>query len=212
MSIRTFFMKLFSRTKTTESFILCGLGNPGEKYESSFHNVAWMLMDAMYPDATWQKNRYMNGLSAHTDISFSDSDNSAPLVLVRPTTFMNRSGDIIPYLHKTYQVSPDHFIVMHDDVDLPLGTFRIAYNRGDAGHKGVASLVHALKTRSFVRIRIGVHTRHGDDRIIKPDVLKSLSNAERASLLSLAEPVRDAVACIMEHGVSRAMHVYHTSS
>ncbi len=115
--------------------LIVGLGNPGKKYEKTRHNVGFRIIDVLEKE-------------------ISDEN----IVLLRPQTFMNQSGKAVKKLisHYSLNAKPYILIVIHDDIDLPLGTIRVSQNVGSAGHKGVQSIIDELKTKNFTRVRIGI--------------------------------------------------------
>ena len=115
--------------------LIIGLGNPGKKYEKTRHNIGSKAIDEL---------RFLNLKN---------------VVLTKPQTFMNESGKTVKNLLKNYKTKPDNLIVMHDDIDLPIGKIRIVKNRGAAGHKGVESIIKALGTKNFIRFRIGIQPK-----------------------------------------------------
>ena len=112
--------------------LIVGLGNPGKKYEKTRHNVGSRVVGEL------------------------KSLNLKDIILVQPTTFMNESGRAVKKITKNYKLKTENLIVVHDDIDLPLGEFKIQKNRGSAGHKGVQSIIDSLGTKDFTRIRIGI--------------------------------------------------------
>jgi peptidyl-tRNA hydrolase, PTH1 family len=148
-------------------FIIAGLGNPGEEYKDTPHNAGFEAIDYFakkndFPDFDFDK--YSNSLVSKKN----------DLILVKPQTYMNASGQSIKKIAGPRPVLG--LIIIHDDIDLPLGEFKISTNRGSAGHKGVESIIKELGTEDFTRIRIGVSKEK------KPDVLKKFSKKDREVL------------------------------
>jgi len=112
--------------------LIVGLGNPGRKYENTRHNIG---------------SKVVNELKVL---------NLRNTILAKPSTFMNESGMAVKNLLRTHHLKPNNLIVVHDDIDLPIGKIRIVKNRGAAGHKGVESIIKELKTKDFIRFRIGI--------------------------------------------------------
>jgi len=117
--------------------LIVGLGNPGKKYAKTRHNIGFRVVDEL------------------------KSLNLKRVILVKPKTFMNLSGKAVKSLMTKYKVPPLNLWVIHDDIDLPLGKIRISVGRGAAGHKGVESIIKELKTKNFVRFRIGIQPKTG---------------------------------------------------
>jgi peptidyl-tRNA hydrolase, PTH1 family len=130
--------------------ILIGLGNPGEEYENTYHNVGAIALTAMRkalePDAT--------PFEAYKKIF--EYSTGTHHIFIRPLTFMNESGKAVREAIKHFKVKPKDLVVLHDESDLIVGDFKISFNRSAAGHKGVQSVIDAVGTPEFYRIRIGI--------------------------------------------------------
>jgi PTH1 family peptidyl-tRNA hydrolase len=151
-------------------FLIIGLGNPGEKYKLTRHNAGFMAVDYLAKkwNADWQTHKKSNALIAKTT---AVSEGPA-IILVKPQTLMNNSGLAVAKLLSFYNLWPKKMglfkkkesdlsqtlLVIHDDLDLPLGRFKISVNRGSAGHRGVQSIIDQLKTKNFTRLRLGIST------------------------------------------------------
>ena len=156
-------------------YIAVGLGNPSSQYEKSRHNTGRMAADFV-------KNKV-----------------SRISVLV-PDTFMNKSGSFIAKHIKTKKAA-QKLIVLYDDLDLPLGTMKISYGRSSGGHKGLESIIRALKTREFIRIRIGIGKK-GD---VEKHILGNFSKPEMEKLKKVFKRVAEAVEMIVNDGLQPAM-------
>lgn len=147
---------------------IIGLGNPGEKYKNTKHNVAWLVFDQILENS-WSHHKYMN----------AEVKNDQLGLFIKPQTFMNKSGEVISYLKKEIDFDPEHIVVVYDDIDLPFGIIRIGYDRGDGGHNGIKSITNHLGSKKSIRIRIGVSRKLDDGRLIKPNVLGNFSPDEQ---------------------------------
>lgn len=155
-------------------YIIVGLGNPGEEYAHTRHNTGRMAADFI--------SEKISGIKVFT-----------------PDTFMNKSG---PFVAKAMKgKSAKSLIVIYDDLDLPLGSIKISYNRGSGGHKGLESIIRALKTKEFIRIRIGIEKR-GD---VEKHILGNFKKSEEKILKKVFKKVSDAVKTIIDFGHTRAM-------
>lgn len=138
--------------------LIIGLGNPGQPYQKTRHNLGFMVLDQLAKKyatktAKWKK-------STNTDASYLRIEiNGQEIELFKPLTFMNNSGRAVAYAVKKHNFEPSDMLVIHDDIDLPLGELRVQKNRGAAGHKGVQSIIEALGTKDFSRIRIGINNQ-----------------------------------------------------
>ncbi|MGB0756984.1 MAG: aminoacyl-tRNA hydrolase [Patescibacteria group bacterium] len=156
-----------------DTIYLVGLGNPGLKYEDTRHNVGFLFLDyiARKLDQTdWHDQKKL------TATVTSVNAQNQQFMLVKPGTFMNKSGETVQKLLSFYKTTKNHVVVIHDDVDIPFGEYKVATNSGDAGHRGVGSIQRLLKTKEITRIRIGV----GKSDTIPTDayVLQSFSSDE----------------------------------
>ena len=149
--------------------IIVGLGNPGEKYKNTRHNVGFQVVD----EFTKENNFPEFKLSKKSHSLISEKEN---IVLAKPQTFMNESGKTVKALLKN--TTRTVLVVIHDDIDLPLGKIRISKNRGSAGHKGVESIIKEIGTKDFTRFRIGVSSKTGKPKNVEKYVLQKFDKEE----------------------------------
>lgn len=175
--------------------LLVGLGNPGKSYENTRHNVGFMLLDAVaehYGMPGW--NKKFEGLTT------SGTVDGKKLVLLKPQTYMNLSGNSVQAAAAFYKIKPEHMLVVHDELDLAVGAMRYKTGGGDAGHNGLKSITAALGP-NYGRLRLGIgrpeHKSQVADYVLHPfGAADALTIAERLSALSthlpdlLAEPVK----------------------
>ena len=132
--------------------LIVGLGNPGEKYENTRHNIGFAVLDALLhkltpvEKITWKENKKFNSKVARI----------GNLILAKPQTFMNASGIAVAKIANFYHIEPAEIWVIHDEIDLLLEGIRIVRGRGSAGHRGVESIIKELGTDEFVRFRLGI--------------------------------------------------------
>jgi PTH1 family peptidyl-tRNA hydrolase len=159
--------------------LIIGLGNPGEKFQNTRHNVGFLMVDKIkekyaFPDLEFNKK-------FNAEISKGTISNSEVL-LVKPQTFMNLSGESVRAVLDFYKTSPDDIIVIHDDLDIPLGKYKIATESSSAGHNGVQDIIDKLGTKKFQRIRIGIKLASDSEDNFKIDaadfVLQKFSDEE----------------------------------
>lgn len=143
--------------------IIVGLGNPGKKYQKTRHNVGFMAIDKL------AKKKLDN------------------VIIAKPQTFMNNSGRAVKATLSYYKTKPEDLWIIHDDIDLPIGTFKISKDRGSAGHKGVQSIINELKTKDFNRIRIGIQPKAGKPKQVDKFVLQNFTNKEEKIIKEVVE-------------------------
>ncbi len=132
--------------------IFVGLGNPGKKYENTRHNAGFILIDAFCEEngGVFSFDRKFNAEIAKVIVDEEE------MLLVKPQTFMNNSGESVSKILNYFNASPEELLVIHDDVDLEFGQTKLQFDRGSAGHKGVQNVIDMLGTQEFWRFRVGV--------------------------------------------------------
>lgn len=193
-------------------YYVLGLENPGEKYQDTPHNIGGDILELMYQRyADVFTNRHQQG-KAEVAESYVDG---VDMQYIFSGTFMNHSGQNLAHVPKQ---ESDKVIVIHDDIDLPFGQIRIAYNRGDGGHNGIKDVVRQLGTKAFIRIRIGVQPFDILGRPRKPKggravnnylVYKRLSKKYRDKYSDLADQVHKAIYTIASEGREKAMNKFN---
>ena len=180
-----------------------GLGNPGPEYAGSRHNAGFLVAEELGRrgdgGARWKKRQ--DGLLA--EAQFGDRS----LWLLRPLTFMNLSGRCVGRVARRLEVPPERLLVVHDEVDLEFGQLKVKLGGGHAGHKGVRSVIEAMGSRDFARVRVGVGRPTGDTA---DWVLEEFSRAERAGLGEVIGRAADAVQAVVAEGVTGAMNRFNT--
>ncbi len=137
------------------AFFIIGLGNPDKEYEHTRHNVGFKFMDFLAKKldcGNFTLDKHLNAL-----VTDGKADGTR-VILVKPLEFVNRTGNVVAKIKRSAKVKPDHIILVHDDLDIPLGHTKQSYGKSSGGHKGVQSVIRALKTKDFWRIRIGTAT------------------------------------------------------
>jgi len=136
--------------------LIIGLGNPDEEYQNTRHNVGFMFLDylAKKIDANdFAEDKKLNALVSKSKIE------KTSVVLVKPLCYVNKSGEVVSKLAKFYKIKPADIIVVQDDLDIEFGSFKNSFEKNSGGHKGVESIIKALKTNKFYRLRIGTSVR-----------------------------------------------------
>ena len=166
--------------------LLVGLGNPGKDYDGTRHNIGFAALDYFvqqheeFPEWTTKKDLQC----LLTSTAFGDTK----VIAMKPTTFMNLSGQAVAKVQQFYKLPIEQIIVVHDELDLPFGQIRTRAEGGSAGHNGIKSLIGHLDSR-FNRVRIGIHNDHTDTDDSTDFVLKKFSKDEQAQLPSLYREV-----------------------
>lgn len=144
--------------------LIVGLGNPGEKYKNNRHNVGFMVVDALANKlASYQVNKLV--WRAEEKFNSLLATVSPQLVLVKPQTFMNDSGRAVQALVRWFKIKHDELYVIHDDLDIPLGGYKIQKGKGPKDHNGIISVSEKLGTEDYWRVRVGVDNRNPENRI-----------------------------------------------
>jgi peptidyl-tRNA hydrolase, PTH1 family len=184
--------------------LIVGLGNPGEQYELTPHNLGFLAIDRIAGNLGVEvRNRQCQALTARAIIA------DQPVLLTKPETYMNLSGVSVQNLVKKYEVQPESdLIVIQDELDFPLGTLRIHTQRSSAGHNGIESIIDALKTKDFLRIRIGVAPERkisdGQSYLLSPMKKKELEVVD-----GTLDAAAEAVNVILKDGPAVAMNRFN---
>jgi peptidyl-tRNA hydrolase, PTH1 family len=177
--------------------LIVGLGNPGIEYQFTPHNLGFLTVDRIASDRNVEvRNRQCQALTGRTQIG------DEPVLLAKPETFMNLSGLSVRQLLDEYQLRPESdLIVIYDELDLPMGTIRIRQRGSSAGHNGMESIIGALGTQEFLRIRLGIAP---EKKILKPFSKRQLKVVD--GVLDLAG---EAVQVILREGPAAAMNRFN---
>lgn len=194
-------------------WIIVGLGNPGGEYSKTRHNAGRIILETLrlaYDLPQWEEKKRF-----HARITKGDIDGKETLLLA-PLTYMNESGkSLVSFVKNKKQAA--QLVVLYDDIDLPIGTWKISFNRSSGGHNGVASVATILKTKEFIRMRIGIAPVSSEGRINKPTgedavakfVLGKFRTAEMHILAKVSEEVVIAIPTLMTHGLETAMNSWN---
>ena len=181
--------------------LIVGLGNPGRYYANDRHNVGFRCLGHFArKNGIYIKERKSRARLGTGDIA------GTKVVLAKPQTFMNLSGQAVGLLVRRFSVSPGDLLVIYDDMDLPLGKVRIRQRGSSAGHKGVESIIASLGSDEFPRIRVGIGHPEGD---VISYILKGFTSEEREIVKQVMATVSDAICCILSEGIDAAMNRYN---
>jgi PTH1 family peptidyl-tRNA hydrolase len=191
--------------------LIVGLGNPGNQYAHSRHNIGFMCVSHFAKARDWGFEK-KEGLArtAHGRIDGEE------IVLARPQTFMNASGEAVKKLTIKYHIKPEDLIVMHDEMDLRLGIIRIRRGGGTAGHNGVESIIRELGTADFVRVRVGVgHPRDSstdEQRHVVGYVLGDFNTDEAEAIKKVIGEADQAIVTLIKDGLETAMNRFNKTN
>ncbi len=192
-------------SKGGAEWIVAFLGNPGLKYNGTRHNAGFMAADAMEKKLGVRINKMrFKALTQTVDIG------SHKVLLMKPQTYMNLSGDAIAQAAKFYEVPPERVIVVSDETALPIGKLRIRRGGSAGGHNGLKSIIARLGTDQFPRIRLGVGAPPHPDYDMADWVLAAFKGQDAADMEAAAEKAAGAVACYITEGADKAMNKFNT--
>ncbi len=207
-----------SEARSKIEWVVAGLGNPGEEYSRSRHNLGFMTVDRIAKTKGVELGRRrFKGVTAEIVLA------EKPAILVKPQTFYNLSGECVSDLLGYFKIAPQQLIVVHDELDLEAGRLRIKQGGGDAGNRGVRSIAESLGTTDFIRVRIGIGRPAGFTVEMDPGrqpkteenkdyLLRPMTAAERQALAPILERAASAVEAIAERGLEAAMNRYNQRS
>lgn len=182
--------------------LIAGLGNPGPKYISTRHNAGFIVLDALLEEFNVS---FTDKVSGKSEYQIAETRNGMDRVLlVKPMTFMNRSGDAIWPLMRFHKIIPENLIVVHDDLDIEPGRLKFVSGGGAGGHNGIKSIISSIGTKEFHRLKIGIGRPEGQipvDRYV-------LSNFKNDEKTGLENAIKNGVACLkiwMSEGIEKAM-------
>lgn len=194
--------------------LIVGLGNPGGQYESTRHNIGFMVVDKLARElatsaVAWKEDSARKALVTR----------AGDVILAKPLTFMNNSGLAVGALMRYYKLSPEDLWVIHDDIDLSIGKIRIREKGGTGGHHGIESIVSALKTDAFVRFRLGIgrgkevvagtQDKNLHHRAVIDFVLSRFRRSEAGQMKHLVKHATDAVRMALLEGLDKAQNRFH---
>lgn len=186
-------------------YLTVGLGNPGAEYRRNRHNVGFMVVNALAESAEIPIRRVSFRALVGKGTLAGES-----VILAKPQTFMNKSGEAVAPLLRFYKIPVEHLLVIHDDLDLPFGTLRLRPSGGTGGQKGMESIVAKLGTREFARLRVGIGRPPG--RMDPSDyVLHDFDPPQEEMLPEILHHAVSAVSMFIQEGIEQAMNDFNGS-
>ena len=190
---------------THDTFLIIGLGNPGREYKDNRHNIGFMVIDRIAVRLNAQGMKLQSKALVMSGI-YEDRK----IILAKPQTYMNLSGQSVQGLLNFYKIPFENLIIAHDDLDLPLGTIRIRPGGGPGGQRGMASTIEQLGTQDFPRLRIGIGRPPG--RMDPKDyVLQNFTKDEQKMLSEIIDRAADAALAFVTDGLNKAMNQFNGS-
>ena len=188
------------KNKSTYDFVVAGLGNPGDEYKATKHNVGFMVIDkfAENNNANFKKSRF-NALVADCKIG------EKRVLLLKPLTYMNLSGEAISKALNFYKISPENLVVICDDINLDAGKIRIRKKGSDGGQNGLKNIILNLKTQEFKRVRIGIGAKPHPEYELKDWVLSNFSKEAKPQIERAINLGSDAIEAIIKKDADFAM-------
>ena len=194
---------LFAK-KLPVTWLVVGLGNPGSQYENTRHNAGFAVIDALADRGDFPVQR----LKFHALTNTATVGGQGVLVM-KPVTYMNLSGQAVGEAARFYKISPDHVLVISDDVDLPLGKLRIRKGGSAGGHNGLKSIIQHLGIDQFPRLKVGVGGKPHPDYDMADWVLGKLQGEDKRIMDDAAVRAAQAVECRLSQGIDRAMNQFN---
>ena len=190
--------------KAPVSWIVVGLGNPGDKYENTRHNVGFMTIDEL-----GERGRFPVQRLKYKALTNTVTIGGQGVLVMKPTTYMNLSGEAVGEAARFYKIAPDHVLVISDDVSLPLGKLRIRAGGSAGGHNGLKNIISHLGTDQFPRIKVGVGAPQHPEHEMVDWVIGSFTPAEKKVVAEAVGKALDAAVCLMEKGVQEAQNKFN---
>ncbi len=191
--------------------LIVGLGNPGRVYANNRHNIGFICLNhfARRQGIKFDQKR------GHARIGIGEAAGNK-VVIAKPQTYMNLSGRPVSRLTQKFKINLDDLLVIHDDLDLPLGKIRIRQGGGSGGHKGIDSIISYLESQDFIRLRVGIgrpvknedFAEISDDEIIAY-VLSDFTDEEKQTIAQVLPMVSEAILCLLTEGLVAAMNRYN---
>lgn len=187
------------------AWLVVGLGNPGPTYAATRHNIGAMVIDSIAAQNSQKLSRHKRALADVCETRIA----GIQTILAKPLSYMNESGGPVKALASFYKIAPDHIIVLHDELDIPLAAIRVKLGGGDNGHNGLKSIRNALDTGDWFRIRLGIGRPPGQQDAAD-FVLRSFGSAEATDVSTLISQSTDALTSLITEGLVVAQNSYNS--
>ena len=195
---------MFFKKSSAPQWIIVFLGNPGREYENTRHNAGFLCADEMEQLSQTRINRSrFRALTAVCEIG------GQSVLLLKPQTYMNLSGEAVGEAARFYKIPPERVIVISDETALPLGRLRVRRSGSAGGHNGLKNIIAHLGTEDFPRIRLGVGGKPHEDYDMRDWVLSRFTGKDAETMKDAARRAAEAAICYVEQGPDKAMNVYN---
>lgn len=200
------FSKFKSNAKTGKiEYLIVGLGNPGREYENTRHNCGFIALDYL----SQKLNCKINKIKFKSTIGECEI-NSHRCLLMKPSTYMNLSGQAVVEAMNFYKIPPQNVIVIFDDISLDVGKMRIRRKGSDGGQKGMQNIIYLSGSQDFPRIKVGIGKKPHPDYDLKKWVLSRFSTSEQKLIEPLLENIYDALSHMVDNNIDKAMNLYNS--
>lgn len=195
---------LFGNKSSAVDWLVAGLGNPGQKYQNTRHNMGFLTVDLLAEQKGVKLNK-VKFKSAYNIVGFA----GCKCLVMKPQTYMNLSGEAVQEAAQFYKIPAERVLVIYDDVSLPVGKLRVRSSGSAGGHNGIKNIIAHLGTQDFPRIKIGTGAPAGGGEEMVDWVIGVPSQAERKVLVESFERAILAAECVIEHGCQKAMNDFN---
>jgi peptidyl-tRNA hydrolase, PTH1 family len=185
--------------------LIAGLGNPGEKYKNTRHNIGFKAIEKIATNFQFPTSEYQSKFNVQISRQLINGKN---IIIAKPLSFMNLSGEPISKIAQFYKMPFQNIIIIHDDIDIPLGKIKIIKNKGAGGHKGIISIIQKIGNKGFIRIRIGICP---EKKPINPEifVLQKFKKEEESLVKDALIKVVESVDMIINEGVDKSASFFN---
>lgn len=199
-----FFKKKEFSSSNAPEFLIVGLGNPGDKYEYTRHNIGFLTLDRLTVEENFKINKIkFKSLLGEVNIG------SHRCIVIKPQTFMNNSGEAVREVASFYKIPPENIIVIFDDISLPCGKIRIRRKGTDGGHNGIKSIIYHLNSDMFPRIKVGVGAKPHPDYDLADWVLSNFKKDELEEIKTATSNSCEALRLIIDGKTDLAMNKFN---
>lgn len=195
---------MFFQKKAPVNWIVVGLGNPGDKYENTRHNAGFLVVDELARRGNFAVRKVKHKALTETAVIGGQG-----VLVMKPTTYMNLSGEAVGDAARFYKVPADHVLVISDDTDLPVGKLRIRKNGSAGGHNGLKSIIQHLGGDGFPRLKVGVGGKPHPDYDMADWVLGKLQGEDKKTMDEAVKRAADAIECLLKDGADKAMNKFN---